>query len=132
MTLPIAIAEKLRQLLVDRTSLPASDLKGVVVEKMFNDGVLQKRLIGKSKAVIFITDTIAFQSYLANHFGVADIEEYVKGYRDENITRSQAIAISGNSKLRNVRTFKGFMVSSYAPVDAILNGRPRKVSHERW
>ena len=49
MTLPVSIAEKLQQMLLQKISFPASALKNTVVEKMLQDGVLQKRMSGKSK-----------------------------------------------------------------------------------
>jgi hypothetical protein len=122
MTLPISIAEKLHRMLKDESTIPSSAFKGMVLEKMVNDGVLQKRLEGKSKAVIFISDAGALKSYLSNHFGIADLEKYISVYRNEGLTRSEAISVSGNSKLRGVRTFKGFVVNSFMPVDAVLNG----------
>ncbi|MEO7309908.1 MAG: hypothetical protein ABIX01_05900 [Chitinophagaceae bacterium] len=123
MTLPISIAEKLQQLLQPEASLPASALKHAVVETMINDGVLQKRISGKSKAVIFISDPAALRSYLNNHFGIANLEQYIVAYKDADITRSEAIAVSGNSKLKTIRTFKGFLVNSYEPISAMIDGK---------
>lgn len=122
MTLPISIAEKLQQLLQPGASLPASALKHVAVEKMISDGVLQKRISGKSKAVILVSNPAALRSYLGNHFGVADLEKYIAAYKDADITRSEAITVSGNSKLKAIRSFKGFVVNSYEPIEATLNG----------
>ncbi len=123
MTLPISIAEKLQQLLQPGASLPASALKHVAVEKMISDGVLQKRISGKSKAVILVSNPAALRPYLGNHFGVADLEKYITAYKDADITRSEAITISGNSKLKAIRSFKGFVVNSYEPIEATLNGQ---------
>ncbi len=38
------------------------------------------------------------------------------------LTRAEAVAISSSSKLRRIRTFKGFLVYSYEPVNASLSG----------
>lgn len=122
MTLPISIADKLQQLLQQETGLPASALKHGVIEKMIQDGVLQKRISGKSKAVIYIRDPLAMQSYLHNQFGIASLEKYISAYRSDAITRSEAISVSGTSKLKAIRTFKGFLVNSYEPVSASING----------
>ena len=122
MTLPISIAQKLDQMLMQETCLPASALKHAAVEKMLQDGVLEKRISGKSKSVIFISNPAALQSYLHNHFGVGSLEKYIATYNDTGITRSGAVGISGNSKLKTIRSFKGFLVNSYEPVEAVLNG----------
>lgn len=36
--------------------------------------------------------------------------------------RSELVEVSSNSKLKNIRAFKGFQVNSYVPTNAILNG----------
>jgi Uncharacterized protein conserved in bacteria C-term(DUF2220) len=123
MTLPISIAEKLQLMLQQETSFPASGIKHSAVEKMLNDGVLQKRISGKSKAVIFIGNAVALRAYLQNHFGVANLEKYIAAFHNADITRSEAIAVSGNSKLKTIRSFKGFVVNSYEPIEATLNGQ---------
>ncbi|MES2646436.1 MAG: hypothetical protein V4717_06140 [Bacteroidota bacterium] len=122
MTLPISIAIKLQQMLLEGISFPASLLKHVAIEKMLEDGVLQRRLSGKSKSVIFLKNPAALHSYLSNHFGIGDLEKYIITYNKLDLTRSDAIEISGNSKLKAIRSFKGFLVNSYVPVDAVLNG----------
>jgi hypothetical protein len=122
MTLPISLAAKLQQMLFEGISFPASVLKNTAVEKMLDDGVLQKRLSGKNKAVIFIRNPLALRSYLSNHFGIGDLESYITSYNNVEITRSEAINVSGNSKLKKIRSFKGFLVNSNEPVGAVLNG----------
>ena len=122
MTLPISIARKLQQMLAQETSFPASALKHLAVEKMVQDGVLQKRISGKSKAVIFIGHPNALKSYLNNHFGITDLDKYISAYSDIEITRQEAIAVSGNSKLKAIRSFKGFLVNSYELLEATING----------
>ncbi|WP_153797704.1 hypothetical protein [Foetidibacter luteolus] len=110
-------------MLVNSTSLPASALKHATVQKMLDDAVLQRKQFGKTKAEIFIVNTEALHAYLQNHFGIENIHAYIEKYGDENLTRSDAVAIAGNSKLRSIRTFKGFLVNSYQPVKAMLNGK---------
>jgi hypothetical protein len=122
MTLPISIAQKLQQMLLQHISYPASALKHAMVEKMLLDGVLQKRLSGKSKAVIFIPNPATLLTYLKNHFGIADLDKYISAYLNEDLTRSDAVQVSGNSKLKPVRTFKGFLVHCYEPIAATLHG----------
>ncbi len=124
MKLSISIANKLRAMVKDGSSVPASSMQGSVVEKMVEDGVLQKRQTGRTKSLLFIRDETAFTAYLLNHFGIADLAAYVEKLSSEELTRGEAVAISGDSKLKTVRTFKGFLVNSYAPVQATLNEKP--------
>ncbi len=123
MILPVGIAIKLQHLL-QGTPLPASALQHAVVTKMLEDGIIQKQQTGKTKALFFITDAAALHAYLKNHFGINDLQVYANTYNSQGITRADAVAISSNSKLRTIRTFRGFLVNAYAPVHAALHGKP--------
>jgi len=121
MKLPVTIAKKLLQLMQGER-LPASLLQHRIVNTMIEDGALQK--VQKQRtATVFISDAFAFQSYLRNNFQVADLQLYVTALENEELNRSESIVASGNSKLRSVRTFKGFVVNAYEPVPATLNGK---------
>jgi hypothetical protein len=87
------------------------------------NAVLQKQQTNKTKAVIGLSNTTALPAYLLNHFGINDLEANILKYTDENLTRSEAIEISGNSKLKTIRTFKGFLVNAYQPILAKLNNK---------
>ena len=40
----------------------------------------------------------------------------------DNVQRSEFVKVSSNSKLKTTRTFKGFLINSYIPINAKLNG----------
>lgn len=122
MSFPLSIAQKLQQMLLQGISYPASALKHAVVDSMVGDGVLQKRVSGKSKAVLYIANRAALQAYLKNQFGIADLDNYIEAYQNADLTRSEAVQVSGNSKLKSVRTFKGFLLNCYEPLAATLKG----------
>jgi hypothetical protein len=122
MKLPVSIANKLLQLLQGER-LPASTLQHAVVTKMLEDGVIQKQQTSKTKALLFVTNGTSLQAYIKNHFGINDLQEYADKYIDEELTRADAITIAGDSKLRSVRTFKGFVVNTYLDITASLNGK---------
>lgn len=103
------------------TLVPASSLQALVVQQMIEDGVIQKVQSGRTKASLVIKDTTAFKNYLFNHFGISNLGEYVEALSSEDLARSEAVTVSGNSKLKPIRTFKGFLVNSYEPVHATLN-----------
>ncbi|MGF2411333.1 DUF7281 domain-containing protein [Ferruginibacter sp.] len=123
MKLPLHIAQQLLQLLLPNSSLPASAMKHNTVTKMLQDGMLQKQQISNSKAIIFIAQKKDLAAYLHNHFGITNLQDYVNHFADENISRATATSIASNSKLKNIRSFKGFLVTCYQPVEAILNGK---------
>jgi hypothetical protein len=123
MRLPTGIANKLLQLLQGER-LPASTLQHVVVAKMLEDGVIQKQQTGKTKALLYLTNAASMHAYLKNHFAINDLQEYANKFNDEGLTRADSVAISGNSKLKSIRTFKGFLVNAYHPVNGSLHGEP--------
>jgi hypothetical protein len=124
MKLPLHIAKKLQQLLLKEEPIAASTMQHPSVSKMLEDGLLQKKQLGKTKALLFIPHKEHIPAYLANHFGINNLEEYTRVLESEEQSRAINITASGNSKLQPVRTFRGFLVNSYEPVDAVLNGKP--------
>ncbi len=124
MKLPIHIAKKLQQLLQPGTSIASSAMQHGVVTKMLEDGLLQKQQTGKTKALLFIQNKENVAAYLSNHFGINNLQEYTTTIEGEEQSRAANVAISGNSKLQSVRTFKGFLVNSYDAIKAELNNNP--------
>lgn len=102
--------------------VPSSLMKHTLVQRMLDDAVLIKKQNSKTKAVITITDVAALNNYLHNVFGIVSLNDYIEKHSDENLTRHEAVAVSGNSKLKTIRTFKGFLVNSYQPIITQLRG----------
>lgn len=127
MKLPLHIAKKLQQLLQPLQTIAGSSMQHAVVTKMLEDGILQKQQLGKTKALLFISDKDKLAPYLSNHFGISNLEEYITTLENSEPSRSANVGISGNSKLQKVRTFKGFLVNSFANINATLNSRPFKI-----
>ena len=122
MKLPLTIAEKLMDMQKGE-KIPFSKLKHSTVEAMVENGILKKQIIGRSKALVYLTDIKKLDAYLQNHFGIHDLENYVAGLLREDLTRADAIDISSNSKLKSIRTFKGFLINCFQPIECKLNGR---------
>ncbi|HEX2937011.1 MAG TPA: hypothetical protein VHO72_16765 [Bacteroidales bacterium] len=123
MNLPIGIAEKLI-LLQNGEKIPSSKLNHSVIDTMLGNGILEQQIQGRSRKIIFLRSPNRLNDYLKNHFGINSLYEYVSLYNQEDALRGDFVTISSNSKLRKVRTFKGFLVNSYAPVQAALNNEP--------
>jgi hypothetical protein len=101
--------------------LPASSFKHTLANSMIEDGVVTKIQQGKTKAELFVQDVEALFNYLRNLYAINDLAAYVEQYELVQ-ARSESVMLSGNSKLKNTRTFTGFPVNTYTPVTAILNG----------
>jgi hypothetical protein len=122
MTLPVSIAEKLIAML-NGEKIPFSKVKHSVVDSMIDNGILKKQIQGRSKALIYLTNRNGLSAYLKNHFGIDDLEAYVEGFQRADLSRADAIEIASNSKLKSIRTFKGFLVNCFQSVECILNKR---------
>ena len=123
MNLPIGIAEKLI-LLLSGEKMPSSKLKHSVIETMLGNGILEQQIQGRSKKLVFLRSPERLNDYLRNHFGINSLQNYILLYKQDDTLRSDFVVISSNSKLRKVRTFKGFLVNSYTPIQAKLNNEP--------
>jgi hypothetical protein len=123
MTLQLTIAEKLL-LLLQGQQLPASKLKHALVDELKEEGIIQERLSGRTKSTLFITDATAFNNWLYNRFSIPDLQGYITAVTNETATRADLVAISSDSKAAARRTFKGFLVNSYIPIEGTLNGQP--------
>ena len=121
MKLPLHIAKSLVTLMEPGTKLPSSAMKHAVVTKMLEDSTLSKHQISNSKAYIYLKNNEALSNYLQNNFGINDLQEYIAGLENVELNRSESVSISGDSKLKKIRTFKGFLVNSYEPISARLN-----------
>ncbi|RYY89976.1 MAG: hypothetical protein EOO15_04470 [Chitinophagaceae bacterium] len=108
--------------------VPASQLRQDVVERMIHDGVLRRKPQGAGKAVMVSDQPAALAEYVKNHFGIQNLQEYIRVLSDPSSTRADAVEVSGNSKLRAVRTFRGFPVQTLSPVSATLNDKKIQVA----
>lgn len=121
MNLPLSIATKLIDML-EGHKVPYSRLKHPAIDAMIDNGILDKQILGRSKALVFLRNKFALATYLNNHFGIGNLEAYIEGLYRVDLTRSEAIEISSNSKVKSIRSFKGFLVNCFHPIECILNG----------
>lgn len=122
MILPISIVEKLVSI-QNGEKIPFSKLKHSIIEAMLDNGILKTQIQGRSKKLIYISNKNALVYYLKNHFGIDSLEKYAEGFKRENLSRADAIDISSNSKLKSIRTFKGFLVNCFQPLECLLNNK---------
>jgi hypothetical protein len=107
--------------------IPFSKVNHSIVIGMLENGILKKQIIGRSKALVYLLDGKKLASYLTNHFGIESLENYIEGLKREDLNRAEAVEISSNSKLKSIRTFKGFLVNCFQPVECKLNGEPMTI-----
>ncbi|OHE58101.1 MAG: hypothetical protein A2Z47_09995 [Thermodesulfovibrio sp. RBG_19FT_COMBO_42_12] len=118
MKLPLCIAKKLL-LLENGEKIPASKLKHPIIQDLIAEGILHRP--GRVKSVIQISDKEQLKLFLQNHFGINDLHRYIDAHEKEDLTRAELTSVAADSKLRSIRTFKGFLINCYEPIEATLN-----------
>jgi len=121
MKIPVHIAEKLLELTQGKT-LPASSAKHAIINEMVAEGLIERK--GRIQKTLSVVNMNALVIYLQNKYSINNLEKYISILHQKNISRGAATEVSGNSKLKNIRTFKGFLINCYFPVQATINGRP--------
>lgn len=116
-----ALIEKMTRL-ANGEVLPASSLKGDWFEQMQEDGILLATTHGSRKS-LRASDGMSLRQYVASQFDIHDLEQTWRAFSDENPSRASLVAATGDSKFLSRRTFTGFLVNSYQPVTAVLNGQ---------
>jgi hypothetical protein len=123
MKLPISIAEKLIAM-QNGEKIPFSKLKHSVIDSMIDNGILKKQIQGRSKALAYLINKNGLAAYLKNHFGIDSLEKYFEVSKRTDLSRGEAIEVSSDSKWKSIRTFKGFLVNCFQPVECVLNNKP--------
>lgn len=119
MKIPVHIAEKLLQLLQGE-SIPSSLAKHSLIDDLVLEGIIERK--GRIQKSLLLFDNKALHTYLQNNCSINNLQQYIQISKQENVLRSDLVAASADSKLKVVRTFKGFLVNCYSPIQVILNG----------
>jgi hypothetical protein len=120
MKLPLSVANHLLKL-SDGQPLPFSSVKHSVVEDLIAEGVLDKKVLSPKKALVRLPRIDALNDYLQNHYSIENLTQYVDFLNNEIASRADAVSVSSDSKTKNIRTFKGFLVNCYEPIESVLN-----------
>jgi len=120
MKVPVHIAEKLLQLLIGE-SISSSSAKHSLIEDLVLEGIIERK--GRIQKSLLLADDKALRTYLQNNYSINDLQQYIHVSKKEEVTRSELIAATSNSKHIGVRSFKGFLINCYSPIKASLNGK---------
>lgn len=113
--------------LLNGENVPASSFKGTLAESLISENIIQKN--GRTKQTLQLYNKRALNDFLFREFGINNLEEYITELSDsKNLKRSDLIKISGNSKIKRIRSFKGFLVNVFEPIEAQLNGNALTIS----
>ena len=102
-------------------TLPASGLRGDWIEQMLTDGILIATTHGSRKS-LRVSDAAMFRNYLSSQFDIRSLEDYRQLIQNEDVSRAMQVQLAGDSKLRQHRTFSGFLVNCYEAIEATMRG----------
>jgi DNA-binding transcriptional regulator/RsmH inhibitor MraZ len=114
----LGLAEKL-YLLTEGEVLSASSVKHPLIEELISEQLIERK--GRIQKTLSVPNPEALKDYLYNTIGLSDLKEFINVDRKKEVTRSELVLAASNSKHRQVRTFKGFLVNSFAPLKVKLN-----------
>lgn len=121
MRIPLHIAEKLLSL-SNGEKLPGSTARHAVIEELVTEGILERR--GRIQKTLYLHDPNALFTYLQNRHAIDNLPQYIKALKAKNPTRGKLVAAASDTKLKRVRSFKGFLINSYMNIEATMNARP--------
>jgi hypothetical protein len=119
----LGISEKLLQL-IDGNQIPASLIKHTLIDELISEGIILEQYSGRTKRLLYITDNTAMSNWLYNRFQINDLAAYIDTLKNTGSTRADLVLAANDSKAKAKRTFKGFLVNCYVPIEAMLNGEP--------
>lgn len=125
--IPLHIAEKLL-LLQQGETISASSAKHAVIDEFVDENIVQRT--GRVQKSLSVLNNDRLKVYLQNKFGINDLNKYIKTLKRSDFKRTDLTEVSSNSKLKKVRTFKGFLVNSYSPIQAVINGNSILINPE--
>lgn len=123
MILPLKLAKKLL-ILANGGQLSASSIKHVFISNLISEGIIIDKRSGRTKSTLHVINPDALYTFLLNKFSISDLQQYVELLANAETTRAESVQVANDSKTINRRTFKGFLVNSYEPVETLLNGIP--------
>ncbi|MFP5040926.1 hypothetical protein [Parasediminibacterium sp. JCM 36343] len=121
MKIPLHIAEKLL-LLLNGKAINGSEARHILIDDLVTEAILERK--GRIKKTLTLRNSQSLHLYLQNQCAITDLATYIETLKNENASRADFVTVSADSKLKAVRTFKGFLVNSYLPIQATLNNKP--------
>jgi hypothetical protein len=101
--------------------IPASKLNYPLVMELLAEGIILDNRSGRSKSVLYIQLPEALNAFLFNRFSISDLKNYIESLDSIDLSRAVLVKYASDSKVKKVRTFKGFIVNSYQPISAKLD-----------
>lgn len=108
--------------LANGDTVPSSKLRSFRgLDEMRADGILTVITHGSKRAYKAV-DRQSLLSYLSAKYHLDDLGGTLDLLLKKEASRAQQVELTGDSKFIRHRVMKGFLVNSYEPIDATLNG----------
>lgn len=120
MKLTLKIAKALLRL-TNGEVITASSAKSNLINELVSENILWQK--GKHHKSLQIRDKEALSIFLSNQLQINDLKKYIFALENKGTSRSEFVKITTDSKNSKERAFKGFLVNSYNPIKAKLNGQ---------
>ena len=120
MKLTKSLGVKLLQL-CNGEKIPASKLNYPLVSELLAEGIILDNRSGRSKSVLYTQLPEALNAFLFNRFSILDLKNYIESLDSVDLSRAVLVQYASDSKVKKIRTFKGFIVNSYQPIPAKLD-----------
>lgn len=109
-------------LLLEGECVASSKISKGLAEEMLKERLLMPVIHGSHRS--YRTDCPKdCRLWLYQRYGIEDLHVWIAACENQTeLCRAEQVRELGDSKLRKVRTFKGFLVNVCEPVDVLLNG----------
>lgn len=105
----------------DGATIASSTISKSLASELLSEGILMPIANG-SRTKFRAANAKSLEMYIAQRYNVTDMSAFLEAKSAS--TRAQQVYFGGESKIHNVRTFRGFLVNSYEPIYATLGGQP--------
>lgn len=103
-------------------TLADSQLRSKYFQNLKKERILVPDVHG-SKVLWKADSAQSLRKYVAEEFNINDLEKYKEMLESENISRSTMVEVTGDSKFLKKRSFMGFLINTYQPIEALVNGK---------
>lgn len=103
----------------DGATIASSTISKALADELLSEGIFLAIANG-SRTKFRAANAKSLEMYIAQRYNVTDLSDLLEAKTAS--TRAQQVYFGGESKIHNVRTFRGFLVNSYEPIHATLGG----------
>lgn len=106
-------------------SVPYAKFDGAIANKMMDEGLITSVSHGRSRS-FWMIDPVGCRIYVAQHYTSGmELEDWIEmKSRNEKVSRSEQVTKGANSKMRQTRAFKGFLLNCYESIETTLHEEP--------